>query len=316
MKILANDGISQSGIDALTEAGYEVITTNVAQEQLVSFINENKIVVLLVRSATTARKELINNCPGLKIIGRGGVGMDNIDVEYAREKGLSVINTPAASSSSVAELVFAHLYGGVRFVYDSNRNMPLEGESNFKSLKKAYAKGIELRGKTLGIIGFGRIGQEVAKIALGVGMEVKASDKYINDVEVPVTLFNGDSINVNVETIHSSEVLKSSDFISLHVPAQKDYVIGKKEFAIMKDGAAIINAARGGIIDEVALVNALDNGKLAFACLDTYENEPKPAIKLLMHPRISLTPHIGAATLEAQDRIGLELATQIKAILS
>ena len=316
MKILANDGISQSGIDALTEAGYEVITTNVAQEQLVSFINENKIVVLLVRSATTARKELINTCPGLKIIGRGGVGMDNIDVEYAREKGLSVINTPAASSSSVAELVFAHLYGGVRFVYDSNRNMPLEGESNFKSLKKAYAKGIELRGKTLGIIGFGRIGQEVAKIALGVGMEVKASDKYINDVEVPVTLFNGDSINVNVETIHSSEVLKSSDFISLHVPAQKDYVIGKKEFAIMKDGAAIINAARGGIIDELALVNALDNGKLAFACLDTYENEPKPAIKLLMHPRISLTPHIGAATLEAQDRIGLELATQIKAILS
>ena len=316
MKILANDGISQSGIDALTEAGYEVITTNVAQEQLVSFINENKIVVLLVRSATTARKELIDACPGIKIIGRGGVGMDNIDVEYAREKGLSVINTPAASSSSVAELVFAHLYGGVRFVYDSNRNMPLEGESNFKSLKKAYAKGIELRGKTLGIIGFGRIGQEVAKIALGVGMEVKASDKYINDVKVPVTLFNGDSINVNVETIHSSEVLKSSDFISLHVPAQKDYVIGKKEFAIMKDGAAIINAARGGIIDEVALVNALDNGKLAFACLDTYENEPKPAIKLLMHPRISLTPHIGAATLEAQDRIGLELATQIKAILS
>ena len=316
MKILANDGISQSGIDALTEAGYEVITTNVAQEQLVSFINENKIVVLLVRSATTARKELIDACPGLKIIGRGGVGMDNIDVEYAREKGLSVINTPAASSSSVAELVFAHLYGGVRFVYDSNRNMPLEGESNFKSLKKAYAKGIELRGKTLGIIGFGRIGQEVAKIALGVGMKVKASDKYINDVKVPVTLFNGDSINVNVETIHSSEVLKSSDFISLHVPAQKDYVIGKKEFAIMKDGAAIINAARGGIIDEVALVNALDNGKLAFACLDTYENEPKPAIKLLMHPRISLTPHIGAATLEAQDRIGLELATQIKAILS
>jgi D-3-phosphoglycerate dehydrogenase len=316
MKILANDGISQSGIDALTEAGYEVITTNVAQEQLVSFINENKIVVLLVRSATNARKELIDACPGIKIIGRGGVGMDNIDVEYAREKGLSVINTPAASSSSVAELVFAHLYGGVRFLYDSNRNMPLEGESNFKSLKKAYAKGIELRGKTLGIIGFGRIGQEVAKIALGVGMEVKASDKYINEAEVPVTLFNGDSINVNVETIDSSEVLKSSDFISLHVPAQKDYVIGKKEFAIMKDGAAIINAARGGVIDEVALLNALDSGKLYFACLDTYENEPKPAIKLLMHPRISLTPHIGAATLEAQDRIGLELATQIKAILS
>ena len=141
-KILANDGISQSGIDVLTEAGYEVITTNVAQEQLISYINENKIAVLLVRSATTARKDLIDSCPDLKVIGRGGVGMDNIDVAYAREKGLSVINTPAASSSSVAELVFAHLFGGVRFLYDSNRNMPLEGESNFKGLKKAYAKGI------------------------------------------------------------------------------------------------------------------------------------------------------------------------------
>ena len=146
MKILANDGVSQSGIDVLTEAGFEVITTNVAQEQLISYINENKVTVLLVRSATTARKELIDSCPGLKIIGRGGVGMDNIDVEYAREKGLSVINTPAASSSSVAELVFAHLFGGVRFLYDSNRNMPLEGESNFKGLKKSYANGIELSG--------------------------------------------------------------------------------------------------------------------------------------------------------------------------
>lgn len=316
MKILANDGISQSGVIALTEAGYEVITTNVSQEQLVNFINENKITVLLVRSATNARKELIDSCPNLKIIGRGGVGMDNIDVEYAREKGLSVINTPASSSSSVAELVFAHLYGGVRFLYDSNRNMPLEGESNFKGLKKAFAKGIELRGKTLGIIGFGRIGQEVAKIALGIGMEVKASDKYINNVEVPVTLFNGDSIKVSIKTDDVNEVIKSSDFITLHVPAQKDYVIGKEEFTMMKDGSAIINAARGGVIDEVALVNSLDSGKLAFACLDTYENEPKPEIKLLMHPRISLTPHIGAATLEAQDRIGLELASQIKSILS
>ena len=316
MKILANDGISLSGEIALTEAGYEVITTNVSQEQLVNFINENKITVLLVRSATNARKELIDSCPNLKIIGRGGVGMDNIDVEYAREKGLSVINTPASSSSSVAELVFAHLYGGVRFLYDSNRNMPLEGESNFKGLKKAYAKGIELRGKTLGIIGFGRIGQEVAKIALGIGMEVKASDKYINNVEVPVTLFNGDSIKVSIKTDDVNEVIKSSDFITLHVPAQKDYVIGKEEFTMMKDGSAIINAARGGVIDEVALVNSLDSGKLAFACLDTYENEPKPEIKLLMHPRISLTPHIGAATLEAQDRIGLELASQIKTILS
>jgi D-3-phosphoglycerate dehydrogenase len=315
MKILANDGVSQSGIDVLTEAGFEVITTNVAQEQLINYINENKITVLLVRSATTARKELIDSCPGLKIIGRGGVGMDNIDVEYAREKGLSVINTPAASSSSVAELVFAHLFGGVRFLYDSNRNMPLEGESNFKGLKKAYAKGIELSGKTLGIIGFGRIGQEVAKIGLGVGMNVIATDKYIDAAEIEVSLFNGASLKVSIETTTMEHVLEQSDFISLHVPAQKDYVIGKKELGMMKDGSVIINTARGGVVDEVALIDALESNKLAFACLDTFENEPKPEVKLLMHPKISLTPHIGAATLEAQDRIGVELGEQIISIL-
>ena len=315
MKILANDGVSQSGIDVLTEAGFEVITTNVAQEQLINYINENKITVLLVRSATNARKELIDSCPGLKIIGRGGVGMDNIDVEYAREKGLSVINTPAASSSSVAELVFAHLFGGVRFLYDSNRNMPLEGESNFKGLKKAYAKGIELSGKTLGIIGFGRIGQEVAKIGLGVGMNVIATDKYMDAAEIEVSLFNGASLKVSIETTTMEHVLEQSDFISLHVPAQKDYVIGKKELGMMKDGSVIINAARGGVVDEVALIDALESNKLAFACLDTFENEPKPEVKLLMHPKISLTPHIGAATLEAQDRIGVELGEQIISIL-
>jgi D-3-phosphoglycerate dehydrogenase len=315
MKILANDGVSQSGIDVLTEAGFEVITTNVAQEQLINYINENKITVLLVRSATTARKDLIDSCPSLKVIGRGGVGMDNIDVEYAREKGLSVINTPAASSSSVAELVFAHLFGGVRFLYDSNRNMPLEGESNFKGLKKAYAKGIELRGKTMGIIGFGRIGQEVAKIGLGLGMNVVAADKYMDSAEIEVSLFNGASLKVSIETISMESVLEQSDFISLHVPAQKDYIIGSKELGLMKDRSAIINAARGGVIDEVALVSALESNKLAFACLDTFENEPKPEVKLLMHPKISLTPHIGAATLEAQDRIGEELGKQIISIL-
>ena len=315
MKILANDGVSQAGIDILTAAGFEVITTNVAQEQVANYINENSIAVLLVRSATTARKKLIDACPGLKVIGRGGVGMDNIDVEYAREKGLSVINTPAASSASVAELVFAHLYSGVRFLHDSNRNMPLEGESNFKGLKKAYAKGVELRGKTIGIIGFGRIGQEVAKIALGVGMQVLAADKFIDKVSVPVTLFNGASVSVEISTLPMNEVLKESDFLSLHVPAQKKYVLGKKEFAMMKDGAVVVNAARGGVLDEVALVDALDSNKLAFAALDTFENEPKPEVKLLMHPKISLTPHIGAATLEAQDRIGEELANQIISLL-
>jgi D-3-phosphoglycerate dehydrogenase len=316
MKVLANDGISQTGIDALQNNGYEVITTNVAQEQLISYINENDISVLLVRSATTARKELIDSCSSLKIIGRGGVGMDNIDVEYAREKGLKVINTPAASSASVAELVFAHLYGGVRFLYDSNRNMPLEGETNFKGLKKAYAKGMELRGKTIGIIGFGRIGQEVAKIALGVGMRVIASDKFMEDATINVELFNGKSISVDIKIQSQESLLAEADFISLHVPAQKDYVIGATEFSQMKNGAALVNAARGGVIDEVQLLKNLESGKLAFAGLDTFEEEPKPAMQVLMHPKVSLTPHIGAATGEAQDRIGEELAQQIHEILA
>lgn len=315
MKILANDGISQSGIDALTANGFEVITVNVAQEQLIEYINSNDVKALLVRSATTARKELIDACPGLQLIGRGGVGMDNIDVDYAKSKGLHVINTPASSSASVAELVFAHLYGGVRFLFDSNRSMPLEGETNFKGLKKAYAKGVELRGKTLGIIGFGRIGQEVAKIGLGIGMNVIAADTYTDEATVTVSLFNGESIPVVIKTLSMEEVLSKSDFISLHVPAQKEYVIDKNAFSKMKKGAALVNAARGGVIDEVALVEALDSGHLSFAALDTFENEPKPEIKLLMHDKISLTPHIGAATLEAQDRIGEELASQISSLL-
>ncbi|MGJ8666089.1 MAG: D-2-hydroxyacid dehydrogenase [Patiriisocius sp.] len=315
MKVLANDGVSQSGIDALEKAGFEVITTKVAQEQLVSFINENNIDVLLVRSATTARKELIDACPSLKVIGRGGVGMDNIDVTYAREKGLDVINTPAASSSSVAELVFAHLFGGVRYLHDANRNMPLDGDSRFKDLKKNYAKGSELRGKTIGIIGFGRIGREVAKIALGCGMKVIASDSYVGEADITLDFYDGQKVTLKIKTAPVDELIQHSDFITLHVPAQKDYIIGKAEISKMKDGAAIINAARGGVIDEVALVEALDSGKLSFAGLDTFEQEPTPAIKVLMNHRISLSPHIGAATNEAQDRIGTELASQIIEIL-
>lgn len=315
MKILANDGISQTGIDALKRDGFDITTINVSQEQLIDYINENQIEALLVRSATTARKELIDSCPGLKLIGRGGVGMDNIDVEYAKSKGIQVINTPAASSASVAELVFAHLYGGVRFLYNSNRNMPLEGETNFKGLKKAFAKGTELRGKTLGIIGFGRIGQEVAKIGLGIGMNIIASDKFIDQVDLKITLSTGDSVDVKIKTQDFDDLIENSDFISLHVPAQKSYVINAEVLSKMKKGVGIINAARGGVIDEVALVDSLDSGHLSFAALDTFENEPNPEIKLLMHDKISLTPHIGAATLEAQDRIGEELASQISRLL-
>ncbi|MAS68251.1 MAG: 3-phosphoglycerate dehydrogenase [Flavobacteriaceae bacterium] len=315
MKIHANDGISQSGVDALSDFGFTITTTNVAQEQLINYINENDISGILVRSATTVRKELIDACPDLKLIGRGGVGMDNIDVAYAREKGLHVINTPAASSSSVAELVFAHLFGAVRFLYDSNRNMPLEGDTKFKALKKSYSGGTELRGKTLGIIGFGRIGQATAKIALGLGMDVAAYDPFMGEATVTVDFFNRQSIDINIKTCSFEEVLVQSDFVTLHVPAQDKPTMGAAEIAKMKKGAGLINAARGGVVDEQALVNALESKHLSFAAIDTFVNEPTPAIKLLMHPSISLTPHIGAATNEAQDRIGTELAEQIKNLL-
>ena len=315
MKILANDGISQSGINILEKAGFEVLTVHVAQEQLQNYINEHKITVLLVRSATKVRKDIIDNCPTLKIIGRGGVGMDNIDVDYARENGIEVINTPAASSASVAELVFAHLFGGVRFLHDSNRNMPLDGDTKFKDLKKNYGGGRELRGKTLGIVGFGRIGREVAKIALGCGMKVIASDNYVGEADITLNFYDGQKVTLKIKTEPVDQLIKHSDFISLHVPSQSGYLIGKEEISKMKDGVGIVNAARGGILDENALLEGIETGKVSFAALDVFENEPTPSIKVLMQDKISLTPHIGAATDEAQDRIGIELANQIISIL-
>ena len=316
MKILANDGLNQSGVDALQQNGFEVITNKVPQENLISYINENQVAVLLVRSATQVTKEVIDSCPSIKIIGRGGVGMDNIEVEYAKSKGISVINTPAASSGSVAELVFSHLFSGVRFLQDSNRKMPVSGNTEFAKLKKNYEKGIELRGKTIGIVGIGRIGQEVAKIAFGLGMNVKAADAFIENVEIILDFPNNQSISIPVKTEHLENVLNESDFVTLHVPAQKNgALLGKEEFAKMKDGVAVVNCARGGVIDEEALIEALDSGKVSFAGLDVFVNEPTPSEKVLSHPKISLTPHIGAATQEAQDRIGTELAAQISAIL-
>ena len=315
MNILANDGISSSGKTLLESKGFSVNIVNVAQEQLINFINDKNIEVLLVRSATEVRKILIDNCKNLKLIGRGGVGMDNIDVDYAKQKGLKVINTPAASSNSVAEIVFAHLFGSVRFLYDSNRNMPLDGDVNFKKLKKNYASGSELSGKTLGIIGFGRIGQATARIALGVGMKILVHDPNLNSINLSFEILNK-NLDFSITIDSFEDVLKNSDFITLHTPSQNKPIIGKKEIEMMKKGAGIINASRGGVVDEDAIIENLNKNHLSFAAFDTFINEPNPSIRLLMHPKISLTPHIGAATNEAQDRIGIELAEQIIELLN
>jgi len=312
IKILANDGISNTGVEKLEKNGFIVDTNKIPQENLAEKINSENIEVVLVRSATQIRKDIIDKCPNLKIIGRGGVGMDNIDVKYAQENNIYVINTPSASSSSVAELVFAHLFGMVRYLHESNRQMPMEGDRNFKKLKKSYSGGKELSGKSLGIIGFGRIGQEVAKIGIGLGMKILAHDKFIKEENITLKFFNGEKKTFTVETLELNDVLKNSDFITLHVPKiDEKALIGAEQIGLMKTGAGIINTSRGGNIDETALMFSLDKKKLAYAGLDVFDNEPTPSIHLLMHNAISLTPHIGAATLEAQDRIGIELADQI-----
>lgn len=309
IKILANDGIDPVGKELLEKAGFTVDTTTVPQDKLIEALQNYDGIT--VRSATKVRQDVIDQCPNLKLIGRGGVGMDNIDVEYARSKGVAVVNTPAASSPSVAELVFAHLFTGIRFLQDANRRMPAEGAAQFNNLKKAYAKGIELKGKTLGIIGFGRIGRETATLALGLGMNVLAYDLYPFRGNITLKFMGGLSVDIPIVSVSLEEVISKSDFISLHTPFADKPILGAEEFDKMKPGIGIVNCSRGGTIDETALVAALDSGKVAFAGLDVFNNEPTPAAEILQHPKISLTPHIGASTNEAQERIGVELATLI-----
>jgi len=311
MKVLANDGIAPSGKIALEAKGFTVVTETVPQDQLIEVINKEGYEVVLVRSATKIRKDIMDACSGLKMIGRGGVGMDNIDVEYGRENGLVVFNTPAASSLAVAELVTGQLFSISRSTYDSERNMPSNGESEFKVLKKKYGKGVELRGKTLGVIGFGRIGQYTAKYALGCGMKVIAADPFVKEANIDVEVGNK-TVSVAIDMVSKDDLLAQADYISLHVPMPKEgAVITKSEFDKMKDGVRIVNAARGGVINEDDLIEALNNGKVAACALDVFVGEPTPRKDLLSHEKIALTPHVGAATVEAQDRIGTELASQI-----
>jgi len=308
-RLLANDGIDPIGKDLLEKAGFQVDTVHIPQAELVEGLKQYDGIT--VRSATKLRQDLIDACPNIKLIGRGGVGMDNIDVDYARGKGVAVVNTPAASSLSVAELVFAHLFTGIRFLQDANRRMPVEGDTKFNDLKKAYAKGIELRGKKIGIIGFGRIGRETARVALGLGMEVLAYDLFEVPSELELELAGGVRVTCPIGALSLDKLIQNADFISLHVPFSEKPILGKAEFDNMKDGVGIVNCSRGGTIDEDALVEALNSGRVAFAGLDVFDNEPTPRRSILSHPKVSLTPHIGASTNEAQERIGTELANLI-----
>lgn len=312
MRVHANDGISKTATTRLQEEGFVITTEHVPQEALVAYLNKEAVEVLLVRSATKVRKDLIDACPGLKLIGRGGVGLDNIDTAHAKAKNIPVINTPASSSISVAELVMAHLTGLMRNLHLANRTMPMEGRTRFKELKKEYEKGTEVRGKTLGIIGFGRIGQWTARYALGAGMKVIYADNHATTESIELEV-GGQPIRVGVRRLDLEELLAHSDAISLHVPAQPDGqpLIGAAELKHVKPGVVIVNTARGGSIDESALLEALNDGRVKAAALDVFTNEPEPREDLLKHSRISLSPHIGAATAEAQGRVGDELCDLI-----
>ena len=314
IRILANDGIDQSGKQILEAAGFEVVTQKINQEDLASQLNNFD--AILVRSATKVRKDLIDACPNLKLIGRGGVGMDNIDVEYAKNKGIKVVNTPASSSVSVAELVFAHLFSGIRLLQVTNRVMPAEGNTKFGDLKKMASNGIELQGKTMGIYGFGRIGQEVAKVAIGLGMKVLAFDPYVEQVEVVLNLLMlgaNSRVKVNINTVSEQSVISQSDFITFHIPFNEGSKapIDKDVITRMQKGVGLINCSRGGVISEADLLEALNSGHVGFAGLDVFEKEPPVNMAILQHNHVSLSPHIGGSTKEAQNRISIELAEKV-----
>ena len=314
IKILANDGIDANGKKILEEAGFTVITDKISQENLMTELNNFD--AILVRSATKVRKELIDACPNLKLVGRGGVGMDNIDIEYAKNKGIKVVNTAASSSVSVAELVFAHIFSAARLIQITNRVMPNEGNTKFNDLKKVASNGIELQGKTMGIFGFGRIGQEVAKMAIGLGMQVLAFDPYVEKVDLSLNLpalgLNS-RIKVTINTVSDESVLTHADFITFHLPFNEGdkAIVNAEKMAKMKRGVGLVNCSRGGVISEVDLLAALNSGQVGFAGLDVFEKEPPVNMDILKHDNVSLSPHIGGSTKEAQNRIGIELAEKV-----
>ena len=311
MKILINDGLHKAGIELLEKAGHTVDTNSIAQTDLVGKLNEYDAII--VRSATQVRTELIEASPNLKVIGRGGVGLDNIDVDFAKSKNIAVLNTPAASSRSVAELAMAHLFGIVRSLPAVNKSMSLDGVSDFGALKKSARKGIELQGKKLGLIGFGRIGRATASIALGCGMEILAYDPFLTAGDVTLVLhpvYNHE-FTINVKTVSKEELLANADFISLHIPGGQGYVLDTPEFEQMKDGVGVVNCARGGTINEAALLGAIKSGKVKYAATDVFEKEPPVNTDILRMNAVGLSPHIGASTEEAQERVGIELAQNI-----
>ena len=310
MKILANDGISTSGETLLIEAGHEILNHRVSQEHLVQFINENQVEILLVKNATSIDHQVIDSCKSLKIIGKAGTEMNNVAVDYAIEKGLYVISTPNSYARATAELVFAHFFSLARFLHDSNRMMPLEGDSKFNLLKKSYQNAAELFGKTLGVIGSGSNALEVIKMGISLGMNVIIFNENSKSEKVNLDFFDGQKLVFELKSVKFEEILEKSDFISILNTEKSGYLIDSEEFEIMKNGAYLVNIAKGAV-NEVTLVDYLENKKLAGAALDVFENEQKPDIQVLMNPSLSLSPNLATVTTDAIEKTGKELAEQI-----
>ncbi len=310
MKILANDGISTSGETLLIEAGHEILNHRVSQEHLVQFINENQVEILLVKNATSIDHQVIDSCKSLKIIGKAGTEMNNVAVDYAIEKGLYVISTPNSYARATAELVFAHFFSLARFLHDSNRMMPLEGDSKFNLLKKTYQNAAELFGKTLGVIGSGSNALEVIKMGISLGMNVIIFNENSKSEKVNLDFFDGQKLVFELKSVKFEEILEKSDFISILNTEKSVYLIDSEQFEIMKDGAYLVNIAKGAV-NEVTLVDYLENKKLAGAALDVFEYEPKPDIQVLMNPSLSLSPNLATVTTDAIEKTGKELAEQI-----
>lgn len=293
MKILICDSTDASAIEKMRAAGLEVdVRDKITPEELPGVLPAYDAMV--VRSRTKVRASLIDAAPNLKVIVRGGVGLDNIDVDYALSKGILVLNTPAASSASVAELVLGYMFAMARHVYETTTSMKAG-----KWEKKNF-KGQELGGKVLGILGLGNIGREVAKRAMALGMTVIAYDPYVTGFK-------------DVEMVSLDEIFSRSDYLTLHLPHTDEthHIISTPEFEKMKTGIRVINCARGGVIDEDALYDAIVSGKVAGAALDVYAKEPSNGHKLFSLDQVIGSPHIGAATEEAQERVGAEVAAKL-----
>lgn len=308
MKILANDGLHEKAINLLESKGFEVIMTKVAQEQVANYINKNNIEILIISKATRVDEKLINNTNNLKAVAKLSDDFEDIDLVASKKQKIKLFKANHATIQSKAEIIIAHLLTGAKQLHQTNRELPLEGDTNFKELHKYFSQGHEIKGKTIGLIGIDEIGIAVAKLAIGLGMNVIYYHPTKQSITFEINILNLHKIKINLNSIDKEIVLQSADYISIHLEEEQSYIIDEKAFGLLKKGVGLVNIQRGKIIDEVALIDALNDNSLSFAGLDAFENQPFPEIQLLMHPKISMSPNIASNNENTEEKIGMEVA--------